>query len=361
MGSLLHHSVVLLTAVLVAGAFAVRPASAEGQDPALPPIVAYYDFARVGTPAFSLVVPTAAARLSGEDERRARLDYVAHLREVLDAPPDLPPGSFDRLLSFAAYFIPEVNGYLIASVFDATVFPVQLFDVLHLHAKGRNDWGRSLRIRVEEVHRNDRLALGTNPALTVDVRMSGGLDIASLYVQVPSPFNRIGGLTLLLPASNREALQPLVTHIRDSIRVGASDDPPQPELGVFRIAALGEESVPPPGIVYEANIAGGSGRLWNPPNPDDEAIAGAAVLTALIVIAVAYPLIFFLTLRLLYAVIFLSGRFLTAAIDLEAYRKAAEANPWTMGLLRTERMIMLTALVSMGMAAALLALILRQF
>ena len=326
-----------------------------------PPIVAYYDFKRLGSPAFTFVAPSDWVPLSGASERVARLEYIANLREVLDAPPDVPPGSFDRLISFAGYYIPEVNGYLIATVFDATVYPVQLFDVLHMHARGSNDWGESLYIRVEAVHRNQRLSLDGNPALAVDVEMSGNLSIAAEYFQVPSTFNRIGGVVLLLPSNNWTALAPLVAHIRDSIEVGASYEAPPAASDAYTIAELGEEDAPlgvPVGGAYEV----GRGRLWNPTRDEDSGrITGGAILIGLIVIAVAYPLIFVLTLRLIYVAIFLVGSFVSSAIDLEAHRKAAESNPWTMGLLRSERMIMLTALVSMGLAALLLAVFLQAF
>jgi hypothetical protein len=359
-----HFLIASVVAVSAWHTGATASAQQAAEPEATPPIVAFFDFERVGTPAFSFEVPSDWVPLSGATDLAARLDYVANLREVLDAPPDVPPSSFDRLLSFAGYWIPEINGYLIASVFDATVYPVQLFDVLSLHARDGNDWGESLAIRVEQVLRNERLLLGGNPALAIDVQMSGGLSIAAEYFQIPSTYNRVGGVVLLLPSSNWQAVAPLVDHIRASIRIGISNDPPEPAMAVYRVTPMGEatagHALPDiPGGTREVRL--NAGRLWNPPNPDGEgSITGAAIVTGLIVIAIAYPLVFFLTLRLIYGVVFLAGRFLSSAIDLEAYRKAAEANPWTMGLLQSERMIMITALVSMGLAASLLALFLKQ-
>lgn len=362
--SILRHFLIASTvaaSVCLTGAMA--PAQETAEPAATPPIVAFFDFERVGTPAFSFEVPRDWVQLSGATDLTARLDYVANLREVLDAPPDVPPGSFDRLLSFAGYWIPEINGYLIASVFDATVYPVQLFDVLSLHARGSNDWGESLAIRVEQVLRNERLVVGGNPALAIDVQMSGGLSIAAEYFQIPSTYHRVGGIVLLLPSSNRQSVAPLIDHIRASIQVGVSNDRPEPALEAYRVTEIGEAAPAhaasdiPPGT---GEVRLNAGRLWNPPNTDEESITGAAVLTGLVVIAIAYPLVFFLTLRLIYGVVYFTGRFLSSAIDLEAYRKAAEANPWTMGLLQSERMIMITALVSMGLSASLLALFLQQ-
>lgn len=363
-----HHRPALALVVLATYLLPMSAARAQTEPEAVEeatvaPIVAYFDYKRIGSPAFTVEVPTDWVPITGDRLHHARLEYVANLREVLDAPPDVPPGAFDRLLSFAAYWIPEIDGYLLATVFDANVYPVQLFDVLHLHAMGSNDWGKSLYIRVEQVHRNDRYAIGHNPALAIDVEMSSQLMITARYFQIPSPFHRIGGIVLLLPNDNWSALSPLVERIATSIRVGSSNEDPQPIADDFRPAEAGDATGVRRGVPQsDGEISTGVRRKWNPiPAGEQQGSSGVAVLSGLIVIAVAYPLIFFLTLRVIYFLILLIGSVASSAIDIEVYRKAAEANPWTMGLLRSERMIMVTAIASMILAALLLGAILQQF
>ncbi len=345
---------------LLGSLFPAHGAGAKGPDE-IAPIVAYYDYKRLGTPAFSMLVPTDWVPLEEHDEANARLQYVANLREVLDAPPDVPPGSFDRLLSFAAYWIPEINGYLLATVVDVSTYPVRLFDVLHEHAKGSNDWGESLYIEVESVHRNERFTLDAVPARAVDVKMSGDMSIAAQYFQIPSSFNRIGGVVLILPSDSWDALHPLIEHLRASIQVGASDEEPSPDRSSYQVVEVDDGGAPGARVLGALTGEAGLRRPWHADQEQNrEGFAGAAVIGGLVVLAVAYPLIFFLTLRLIYFGITTIGPAFFTTIDVDAYRRAADANPWTMGLLTSERMIMLCAMASMGLAAILLAFVMRS-
>lgn len=329
--------------------------AAASEAAALPPP----EMVRYGNRAFSFQAPTSWVRLSGTEELRVRLHYVAHLREVLDAPPDVPPDSFESLLAFAAFRIPEVDGYLIATLLDMEATPQQILDVIHIHARGKNDWGNSLYLTVDDVVRNQRFLAEGEPALVVDVMMSGGFGIAAKYFRVPSDFHRIGGLAMMLPRERWAEFEPLANAIRDSVRIGSSPEPKgEPVPGIVAGDAAHWESVQ----ARQAQLASRAGpRRPRPPAEGERTMAMTAgeITARLIVIAMAYALVFFVTIRLIYFAILWGGRYVVPNLDLDAYREAADKEPWTLGLLKSERMIMLCATTSMALAGVLLALFLR--
>lgn len=313
---------------------------------------------RYGNGAFSFRAPVHWERLSGSEELTARLHFVAQLREVLDAPPDVPADSFESVLSFAAFRIPEVGGYLVAALLDMEAPAQQILDVLHVHARGKNDWGNSLYLAVEEVVRSRRFQIDDQPALLVDVAMTGGLGIAAQYFRVPSDLHRIAGLALLFPEADWMRFEPIVQEIRDSIRIGVSPEPRgAPVAGISSGDEAHWESV-------QARQAQARPADRRPRVPSDAertvAMTAGEMASRLVVLALAYAIVFFLTVRLIYFAIIGAGRWFVPDIDLNAYREAADRDPWTLGLLKTERMIMLCAITSMALAGGLLALFVRM-
>ncbi len=303
-------------------------------------------------------------RLSEQDESLARLQFVANLQEVLDAAPDVPPGSFDQVTSFHAYAIPEVGAYLIASVVRVVPYPVQLFDVLHAHARGRNDWGESLYLHVDEVLRSDRYELFNQPSLAVDVNMSGQYHLASLFLRVPASDQRIGGLVFLVPSAAWKSFAPTIETVRASLRLGPGDADEGAVQAQVQDEWIVDEGAETTVSARQPAAATEPGRQamprWDPPRPEENERMGIALIAARIfVIAISYAVTFFLTLRIIYFGLITIGRFVLSPESIEQYRKAAEESPWTMGLLRSEGMIMLCAILSMAFAALFLGLVVR--
>lgn len=346
--------------IVVASAPCVGAAASDADEPIDVEITAAADIpmVRYGNGAFSFRAPVHWERLAGTDELTARLHFVAQLREVLDAPPDVPANSFESVLAFAAFRIPEVGGYLVAALLDMEAPAQQILDVLHVHARGKNDWGNSLYLSVEEVVRSRRFQIDDQPALLVDVAMTGGLGIAAQYFRVPSDLNRIAGLALLFPEADWMRFEPIVQEIRDSIQVGASPEPRgAPVAGITAGDEAHWESV-------QAHQAQSRPAVRRPRAAAEAertvAMTASEMAARLAILALAYAIVFFLTVRLIYFVIVGPGRWFVPGLDLDAYREAAERDPWTLGLLKSERMIMLCAITSMALAGGLLALFVRM-
>lgn len=348
--------------VAVNGVYAAPTPASNATAPAATAAVPGATMHREQAGPLSFRVGDSWKRLSEQEESLARLQFVANLQEVLDAAPDVPPGSFDQVASFHAYAIPEVGAYLIASVVRVVPYPVQLFDVLHTHARGRNDWGESLYLHVDEVLRSDRYELFNQPALAVDVNMSGQYHLASLFLRIPASDQRIGGLVFLVPSAAWQSFAPTIETVRASLRLGPGD----PDEGAVQaqvqdewiVDEAAEGSAPQPTAAGEP--AWQEAPKWDPPKPDENERMGVTLIGARIfVIAISYAVTFFITLRVIYFGLITIGRFVLSAESIESYRKGAEESPWTMGLLRSEGMIMLCAILSMAFAALFLGFVVR--
>lgn len=318
------------------------------------------EFHRERVGAVSFRVANSWTPLTDHDESLARLQFVANLREVLDAAPDVPPGSFEQVVAFRAYAIPEINGYLLAAVVRVAPYPVQLFDVLHMHARGRNDWGESFYLQVEEVLRSDRFELFHQPALAVDVNMSGQYHLASVFLRVPAEDQRVGGLVFLVPSAAWQSFAPTIEQVRTSLRLLADGSSQDPEQAAVEEEWIDDEA---PGKDAETTAYATSRPqlpTWKPPTAENDTGEGIRlVFTRVTVIALSYALIFFMTLRLIFFLLMRVGKYFLPEARLVQYREAAEENPLTLGLLKSEGMIMLCAIVSMALAAIFLGLVVR--
>jgi len=357
MKSLVQLFVLILTFASLVGA---RPAGAEPEAEVADAPPVERTMTRYGSSAFSFEVPDDWQPITGTDAVIARLHYIAQLREVLDAPPDVPADSFNSVMAFAAFRIAESDGYMVATLIDMAAPPQRIFDVIHLHGRGRNDWGQSLYITVEEVLRNERHATSGEPAIAIDVHMSGGLSIAAKYFRVPSDFHRIGGITVLLPRDDWEAIDPIVDQIRSSIRVGLSNEPPgaqAPPITAGNDALWATVEVEK--AARAAARAGADRARVAIPEQRGAVVSAFGLASRLIVLALAYAIVFFVTLRMIYFAIISAGKYVSPELDIDAYREAADKDPWTLGLLKSEGMIMLCAITSMAFAGILLYFFLR--